>query len=410
MAVEAQSTILSIDFQRRWPDGFDGYDTVLAELGPLLFASLSRSDQRRTGATYLRGLLAAEGRKSIRNLAGLLGPQTNEQSLHHFINSSTWEWMPVRRALGRYLVRVAPPQAWVVRPMAILKTGRHSVGVDRRFVPARGQVLNVQQAVGVWAAAPRLSAPIGWRLHLSRAWLDDDARRTKALIPDDAEPETLGDCGVETVLESVRAAGLPTRPVLQDLRTADAARVVRRLRAAGQPFLVRIGGMLPLVPATVPAPSRSTVRANPVSARLVLAPLRDLRRPVVWTDGMPSVGGTVRTTLVGASRVALPPMPGESAGAEGELLLLGVGDPGRQWPTELWLTDLVDAQHGALVRLGRLLERVERDFAGVGARVGLQDFGGRSFGGWHRHMTLASAAHAVVAIARADAAHLLGAA
>ncbi|CAM5640480.1 hypothetical protein SAURM35S_09798 [Streptomyces aurantiogriseus] len=38
--------------------------------------------------------------------------------------------------------------------------------------------------------------------------------------------------------------------------------------------------------------------------------------------------------------------------------------------------------------------RVARDLATVGDRVGLRDFEGRSFRGWHRHTTLAAVAHA----------------
>ncbi|MEV4442291.1 transposase, partial [Streptomyces sp. NPDC049577] len=78
--------------------GLETQDVVLAELCAVLFASLPRSDQRRRGEAYVRGLLGAQGRKSIRNIAALIGGQAAEQSLHHFISSSTWDWSPVRRA------------------------------------------------------------------------------------------------------------------------------------------------------------------------------------------------------------------------------------------------------------------------------------------------------------------------
>ncbi|CAM5738132.1 Transposase OS=Streptomyces microflavus OX=1919 GN=G3I39_33305 PE=4 SV=1 [Streptomyces microflavus] len=37
-----------------------------------------------------QALIAAEGRKSIRNIAAVLGGSATEQSLHHFVASSTW--------------------------------------------------------------------------------------------------------------------------------------------------------------------------------------------------------------------------------------------------------------------------------------------------------------------------------
>ncbi|MFF1797388.1 transposase, partial [Kitasatospora sp. NPDC058263] len=79
------------------------HDVLLTELCSILFTSLSRSDQCRKGMQYLRGLLETEGRKSIRNIAALLGKPASEQNLHHFICSSTWDWIPIRRALAHYL-------------------------------------------------------------------------------------------------------------------------------------------------------------------------------------------------------------------------------------------------------------------------------------------------------------------
>lgn len=42
----------------------------------------------------------------------------------------------------------------------------------------------------------------------------------------------------------------------------------------------------------------------------------------------------------------------------------------------------------------KIAARVVHDGESLGDRVGLRDFEGRSFPGWHRHMTLASVAHA----------------
>jgi hypothetical protein len=41
---------------------------------------------------------------------------------------------------------------------------------------------------------------------------------------------------------------------------------------------------------------------------------------------------------------------------------------------------------------------VADDFASIGSRVGVLDYLGRSLAGWHRHMTLASVAHAAVSL------------
>jgi hypothetical protein len=82
-----------------------------------------------------------------------------------------------------------------------------------------------------------------------------------------------------------------------------------------------------------------------------------------------------------------------------DLVLLGVGGEGGRGAAELWLTNMTATPTSSLARLSKLTGRVDRDFAAISDQVGIRDFSGRSFSGWHRHVTLASAAHAAVALA-----------
>ncbi|MBV8931200.1 MAG: transposase [Kutzneria sp.] len=367
--------------------GADAQDAALTELCSTLFASLPRSDQRGKSINYLRGLLGTPGRKSIRNIAALLGGQATEQSLHHFISSSTWDWIPVRQELARHVVATVPPQAWVVRPMVIPKAGQHSVGVDRYFFPGVGRALNAQQAVGVWATSDGLSAPVNWRLHLSRTWLEHDLRRSQACIPDDVVPETLADCTARAYLQVMNRWQVPARPVVLDARDTNTFAAIGRLRAAGAPLLMRVSGTLEL---TVVDPALPGYGPDGIPTHQILIAARDMRRLAT------------ETTLVAAVRVRLPRQAGEAGHLSrgGELLLLGEWSMGQYWPAKLWLTDMTAAQPASLVRLGMLMDRVDRDFDEITDKVGIRDFAGRSFTGWHRHVTLASVAHTVVALGR----------
>ncbi|MEV8593834.1 transposase [Streptomyces sp. NPDC052012] len=361
----------------------------------LLFASLPRSDQRRKGMEYIRGLLEVRGRKSIRNIAALVGGQATEQSLHHFISDSSWEWVPVRRALARYAVSVVPPQAWVVRPMVIPKAGRHSVGVERRFFPEHGQMLNAQQAVGVWAVGEETCVPVNWRLQLSPGWITEDRRR-RASIPDDACAESLGECAVRACLETA-TWGLPSRPVVMDARGWDVASIVSRIQGRGMPLLLRVDESLRL---SVADPALPGFDAAPRPVRQIMSAGRALRRPVLW----PGVsGGTVmRSGLVSAVRVTLHAPRSRRTGRRSDLLLLGAGNHDRRRPPEVWLTDLTSAPPAFLMRLRETVHRVDEDFARGADRVGIRDFAGRSYRGWHRHVTLASAASLLAALGDAD--------
>jgi hypothetical protein len=293
----------------------------------------------------------------------------------------------VRQELARYVTGVCPPQAWVVRPMIIRKAGAHSVGVERSFLADLGQVVNAQRATGVWAASATMSAPVNWRLHLPSAWLDDRSRRARAAIPDEAEAKTPGDCSIETYLSMSSAWGLPALPVVVDAREADVPSLFGKVNQV----LARISGPLQLAVRDRTLTGRTDER---LPAHEIITMCRDRRRPVSVTG----CGGLAATT-----RVAIP-------GGDRELLLVGEWETGRGWPTRLWLTDMIDRQPSDLVRLGRLEHRVARDFTSVADRVGIRDYAGRSYDGWHRHTTLASVAHTIAVLAGVSRADAIGAA
>ena len=360
-------------------------NVVLGEVASELFWSLPRSDQRQKGVQYLRGLLGVHGRKTVRNIATLLGGQATEQSLQHFIGESTWDWVPVREALAQHVVRMAPPQAWVIRPMVIPKAGERSVGVYKDFFPAFGRVLNAQQAMGVWAASEEVSNPVNWRLRLPEAWLADDLRRRRALIPDDARPESPGDCAIEAFLGTAVRAEVPRLPVLLDARDIDATEVIERFRAMRMPVLARCCHSARLTVADRALPGHT---GGLLPTYQIMAAAKDTRRTVLSAGN----GSLSRATLAATVRVRTPYQAKETA----DLTLLGTGEIGQTWPAQTWLTNLTAADPATLVRLTQLTDRVDRDFLEVSDQVGIRDYTGRTFTGWHRHVTLASAAHAVI--------------
>lgn len=370
-------------------------DMILAELASAVFTSLPRSDQRRKGIQYLNGLLEIPGRKSIRNIAALLGEQVSEQNLHHFICDSTWDWMPIRRALAHALAAASPPQAWVVKPMLIPKTGQHSVGVDRHFSRALGQTLNAQRAVGVWAASETMSAPVNWRLHIPLSWLMNDPRRSQAAIPDGISVETLDECAIEASLETAMGWGLPVRPTILDLDEVHPP-LLEKLGTTRIPLLVKVGPDTPLtvLDPIIPRRDRSTL-----TARQIMVMAKNMRRPVAGGRHAPGAAGGI--SLAASVRVGIPGsarFAGNSPSEHRPLRLIGMGEDGGRWPAELWLTNLTTVPTDSLVRLRMLTDKVDRDVVDISDRTGIRDFTGRSFNGWHRHVTLASIAHAVVSL------------
>lgn len=227
----------------RWPGTArgGGRDEATRAMADVLFASFARSDQRRKGEQYLRGMLSTPGRKSIRNIAAHVGGAATEQSLHHFISSSTWDWRPVRQALAGYLTRIEPPQAWVVHPMPIPKAGDRSVGVDQGFDPCLG-AFRGQRAFGVWYGSRTLNSPVNWRLFLSGSWVQDPLRmRRQAEIPEGTREETLEECAATAALDVLGSWDVPSRPVVLNTHIAHAAATMGRFTEAGIPVIARIG-------------------------------------------------------------------------------------------------------------------------------------------------------------------------
>ncbi|WEH39238.1 transposase [Streptomyces sp. AM 2-1-1] len=314
---------------------------VLDELSQSLFTELRRSDQRRRATQYLRGLTAVEGRKSVRNIASHIGGPEVAQSLHHFIAESPWDWAAVSRSLQRYADRELGFGAWVVQAHPI---------------PRRGQ-----QALGVWGIAKDVSVPVRW-----------------TLLPP-GEPGA-HDVAAATVGFDHSAVG--PRPVVLDLPGLCLRPVFDRHMRIGSPLLAAI-------PAGLPVTSQGHGGHRAVPAARLLQLSRMLRRPVEWTD---PATGAVRTGLVAG-------VPVEWAGHP--LLLLGRWDQGQGQPVRCWLTNLTGTPLGVLLRLTTFSQRTQQDFAKSASHVGTLDYEGRSSDGWHRHMTLAAAAHVAQVVAAA---------
>ncbi|MEU4782171.1 transposase, partial [Micromonospora sp. NPDC023633] len=76
-----------------------------------------------------------------------------------------------------------------------------------------------------------------------------------------------------------------------------------------------------------------------------------------------------------------------------ECWLLVQWPPGQDEPSDYWLSDLpADTPLTELVRLAKSRWRVEHDYRELKTALGLDHFEGRSWIGWHRHVTLAAAA------------------
>ncbi|MEU6094766.1 transposase [Streptomyces sp. NPDC047079] len=357
-----------------------------------LFEHLPRADQRRWAHIYLEGLLTAPGKKSVRRIAAAASEsRTAPQSLQKFINTSPWDWMPVREELARWVEQQLPLRAMVIDQAILRKRGQHSCGVHRRYLASTGRSVTCQVGVGAFLASDDAALPVDWSLLLPRAWTRDPLRRARARIPDEARAWPFATHVLE--LAGPGAAGARSRPlpVVADLDSSSGASVViGRLALMEREFVTAVPGNLKILGCCPRTPCH--VSASFHGPLLSACTLHD-RDPgfPVRTEDVAGIGHLGAETVTSC----FVHVPEQSSGATlrtYRLLAVRNGAKGRS--AQLWLTNMLDTSTEDVLALAGLLSRTAGAVRDMEEHVGLLDFEGRSYPGWHHHMTLVSAAYA----------------
>ena len=142
----------------------DWHDDLRVWLEPFL-AALGRAEQRHWAPLYVQGLLGPGARKSVEPMAERVCPGQTQQ-LHHFVCTSPWSTEPLEQVLRhRADALVGGDDAvLIVDDTALLKQGRHSVGVKHQYCGLLGKQANCQVLVSLTLARQEVPVAIGLRL------------------------------------------------------------------------------------------------------------------------------------------------------------------------------------------------------------------------------------------------------
>jgi SRSO17 transposase len=416
------------------PEEMDQVRPRLVAFAAEMLGGLARSDQRATGELYLRGLMLDGKRKSMQPMAARLG--VDHQRLQQFLTSSTWDHVEVRKRVARWADEFICPDAYVIDDSGFPKDGADSPGVARMYSGTLGKVGNCQIGVSVHAVTDRASAAIDWRLFLPKSWDDTtttDAadvpeiqrRRARCKIPDSVrhrEKWRLALDMLDEVLEDESAEGgwsLPARPVVADAGYGDATEFRLGLAARDLPYVVAVKGSTSAYPADVtPSAPPYTGRGRPPTPRyreeaasltgLARAAGRRALHQVTWRHGSrknaPNPTATMRSRFMALRvRPANRDIPRNPDGSLDECWLIAEWPPGEEEPTDYWLSNLpADTPLRTLVGLAKIRWRIEHDYRELKDGLGLDHFEGRSYLGWHRHVTLTALAQAFCTHLRHD--------
>jgi len=369
-------------------------DEALLAYTDRIFAHLVRSDQKRWAYAYVRSLLTVPGKKTLQALAEAagLGPGALG-GLRQFINASPWDWQPARRVLADLAISQGGAQAWTIGTVVIPKRGDHSVGVHRRFVPEIGRTVNCQLAYGLYLSSAHHSVPVDWQLSLDSSWLGDALRRRRARIPEQLAPRSGPWHPIDLAGSIVESSAAPHLPLVADLtRVSDIAPLVLPLARRGVGLMVRIAGTQ-----RFELPSGATRTA----AEILASSARQCH--VVTAIDIGS-----RTYRVAASSAPARLPGGDGAAGPVFRLLSAKGVPTAIESARYWLTTALDTRVSDVLSLVRHLNRTEMVGRVLEDHYGVLDFEGRSFPGWHHHMTMVSAAYAYAGLRRQPAARAGG--
>jgi SRSO17 transposase len=370
-------------------------------LAPFL-QHLRRKAQRQWAPFYLKGLILPGERKSVEPMAARVAPGDTQQ-LHHFVSTSPWPMAPLEDELVKTANRLVggPSAVLVVDDTALVKQGRHSVGVKRQYCGQLGKRANCQALVSLTLARTEVPVCVGLRLFLPEDWCGDAERRAATAVPDEIGYRPKWAIALDEI-DRVLASGARFGCVLADAEYGKAAEFRAGLN---QRLLTFALGVLPtqkVYPADVALtyPRRATGRPRkhpmPSAASMAVADLMEGHpeafRSICWRTG---TKGPLKAEFAALRvRIADGPVAARAQHLPGDEAWL-VAEHRINGERKYYL-----ANHPADTALETLVAQIkgrwicEQMHQQMKDELGLDHFEGRSWRGLHHHLLLCQLAFA----------------
>ena len=357
---------------------------------------LGNSSRRASFADYAMGLLSDAERKSVEPIAVRICPDAKRadavhQRLLHFMGNSDWGDRDVRReaaqqGLGAITVHEAV-EAWILDDTGFLKQGVHSVGVQRQYTGSAGKVTNCQIGVSLTIATPTEHLPIDFALYLPKSWTQDVARRRAAGIPDEIEFKTKPELGLEMVQRAIED-GVPKGVVLADSAYGSGRDFRAQLRQWGLHYAVGVDWQ-----------TKVRLIGKTQRVRKEATNLRELGMQIKKQGGFRRCTWREGTKEALWARFALRRV---WVSANEQAWLLIEWRVGESEPSNYFFSSLPKAKSlKKFVRIAMQRWRIERTYQDLKGELGLDHYEGRSFRGWHHHVSVALCCYAFIVAERA---------
>lgn len=366
---------------------------------------LPRPEQRACFATYAFGILGDGDRKSVEPIAAKATAEPEatcrmHDRLLHFVRESPWSDRAVRREAARYVVNALdarePVTTWVIDDTGFLKQGKHSPGVQRQYTGSAGKIANCQIGVSLVIATRTEQVPIDFELYLPESWASDPKRREKARIPGEVVFKPKVDLALD-MIQRAAEDGIPGDVVLTDSFYGRSHEFRDTVRLLGFDYAVATDADTKVWLLD----SRGRRRGDAVTVMALgkeLGP-RAFRR-ITWRVGPRRALGSrfcfrrVKT----AQRDGIAPAERE------QIWLVIEWEEGEAKPTKFVLTTLPRRMSKKeIVRTIKERWKTERAYQELKGELGLDHFEGRSFVGWHHHVSVVLCCYAFIVAERVRA-------
>jgi SRSO17 transposase len=365
---------------------------------------LGSPGRRESFAIYAMGVLGDGDRKSVEPIASRACGDARtadaaHQSLLHFISNARWSDRDVRRAATRHALDAmalhSPVQSWILDDTGFLKQGKHSVGVQRQYTGSAGKVTNCQIGVSLSVATNHDQVPVDFELYLPKTWTNDAKLRTQARIPDTLQFKTKPQLALDMLRRAVKDK-VPKGVVLADAAYGTSSVFRHEVRELRLHYAVGIDPQTKvwlLDPNTQLPAAKQDVRSLAYERERV----GDFRR-CTWRQGTKC---DLRARFTALRVVAAHDDGRLPEQRQQEWLLIEWRD-GEEEPANYFLSSLpARMTKKQLIRVVMQRWRTERAYEDLKGELGLDHFEGRSFPGWHHHVSIVLCCYAFVVAERA---------
>ena len=349
---------------------------------------------------YIKGLFQS-GKRNIERMNEVV-PETEYESMRHFISESPWDHRPVLDKVahdGSELFFNCGKVALLLDESGHLKKGKMSVGVSKQYSGQAGKVENCQVAVYAGLSCHPFYALIDAELYLPESWTKDEKRCQKAGVPAGRiKHKTKGELAYE-IVERQKSLGTRFDWVGGDGFYGHDYQLGKKLDELGQLFVFEAHSNQmvylsePVIslpgngaPSKGRAPKRYKADVKPVEARSLVFGLEPTDwEPVLVRHG--SKGGMraeiyVRTVYVWDHK--------EEKARQRQLVIRRTYSKSGAEEIKYALSNAEQGQFTNLELAQMLSERyfIERAFQDAKQELGMSEYQVRGWLAWHHHIAL----------------------